>query len=131
MFRLTSQTIRTQLILLALIVALPAAAIIIYSGISLRNHEIQEARSETRQLADRIATEENNLAASAEQLVSALAHLPEVRNRNVARIESLLRNLLRLNSQYSNIFIVDLNGAVWAANFPKNPPFTGFRQTVF
>jgi PAS domain S-box-containing protein len=124
MFRLTSLTIRTQLILLALIVALPAAAIIIYSGLSLRNHEIQRARDETRELADRIASEQNNLAASAEQLVSALAELPDVRNRNVFRVETLLRNVLKLNAQYSNIFIVDLNGAVWAANFPKNPPFT-------
>ncbi len=124
MFRLTSLTIRAQLILLALIVALPAAAIIIYAGFSLRNHEIQQARVATRQLADRIASEQTSLAASAEQLVNALAQLPDVRNRNVARIESLLRNVLKLNSQYSNIFIVDLNGAVWAANFPKEPPFT-------
>ncbi len=124
MFRLTSLTIRAQLILLALIVAFPAAVIIIYSGLSLRNHEIQRARNETRQLADRIASEQNNLVASAEQLVNALAELPDVRNRNVARVESLLRNVLKLNAQYSNIFIVDLHGAVWAANFPKNPPFT-------
>ena len=97
MFRLTSLTIRAQLILLALIVALPAAVIIIYSGLSSRNHAIQAARTETRQLADRIASEQNNLAASAEQFVNALAHLPDVRNRNVAGIESLLRNVLKLN----------------------------------
>lgn len=131
MFRLNSLTIRAQLILLALIVALPAAAIIIYSGLLSRNHEIQQARIEVRQLADRIASEQNNLAASAEQLVNALAHLPDVRNRNVAGIESVLRNVLKLNSQYSNIFIVDLKGAVWAANFPKNPPFTVLDRRYF
>jgi signal transduction histidine kinase len=124
MFRLSSLTIRSQLVLLALIVAIPAAAIILYSGIRSRNHEIREALAEARQLAARIASEQNSLAASAEQLAIALAQLPDVKDHNVAGIEALLRSILQLNAQHSNIFLVDLKGRVWAANFPKNPPFT-------
>jgi hypothetical protein len=48
-------SIRAQLFLIAFIVALPAAGIIINSGIKLRNDAINEARGETQKLADSIA----------------------------------------------------------------------------
>ena len=121
--RLLSMNIRTQLLLLAFIVAIPAASIIVYSGMQTRADAIYHARLETQRLAGNIAAEQQNLIRSAQQLTIALAQLPDVKKHNTARVESILRDILKLNTQYSNIFIADLKGLVWATAVPTKPPF--------
>jgi PAS domain S-box-containing protein len=123
MTRLFSMSIRAQLFLIAFIVALPAAGIIIYSGVNLRKEAINEARMETQKLADSIASEQQNLAAAAQQLVSALAQLPDVKRHNAVKVQSILGDILKLSSQYSNIFIANRAGTVWASAVPTKPPF--------
>jgi len=123
MSRLLSLTIRTQLFLVVLIVTLAALGLIIYSGLKLRDGAINEARNDTSQLAEGIASEQQSLIASAQQLILALAQLPDVKQRNAAKVESILKDILRLNSQYSNIFIADKRGLVWATAVPVKPPF--------
>jgi len=75
MYRFISLPIRRQLYLIAFIVGLPAAGIIIYSGLDQRKNAMLEARTESQKLADNIATEQQSLVASAKQLLSALAQL--------------------------------------------------------
>jgi two-component system, cell cycle sensor histidine kinase and response regulator CckA len=112
-----------QLFLLAFIMALPAAGIIVYSGIQMREHAIADAKRETQKLADSIAAENQNLLAAAQQLIIVLAQLPDVKRQNAAKVQPILRDILKLNSQFSNIFIADLNGLVWATAVPVKPPF--------
>jgi len=121
--RLLSLSIRTQLLLITLIVALPAAGIIIYSGMKLRDEAIQEARRETQTLAESIAAEQQGLVIAARQLIIALAQLPEVRKQNTARVQPVLKDILALHAQYSNIFMADRRGLVWATAVPVKPPF--------
>jgi two-component system cell cycle sensor histidine kinase/response regulator CckA len=123
MKRLFSLSIQAQLLLITLIVAIPAAGVLIYSGIELREEAVQDARKETQKLAGSIAAEQQGLITAAQQLIIALAQLPDVRNRNTARVQPVLRDILSLNAQYSNIFVADLNGLVWATAVPVKPPF--------
>ena len=117
-------SLRSQLLFIAFIVALPAACIIVFSGVMLRNEALREARKDSQKLVDRIVTEQQNLATGAEQLMTAVAQLPEVKHHNTAKVEPILRELSKLNPMYSNIFIADLNGAVWATAIPViKPPF--------
>lgn len=121
--RLTTLSIRSLLLLITLVVALPAAGLILYSGIQFRNAMFNEAKNDTAKLADRIATDQQNLVAGAEQLMAALSLLPEVRGRDAARVEPVLRELRKLNPMFSNIFIADPKGTVWATAVPVKPPF--------
>jgi PAS domain S-box-containing protein len=123
MARLLSMPIRNQLFLVVLIVALAAFGLIIYSGLKLRDEAISNARRETYQLAEGIASEQQNLIAAAQQLILALAQLPDVKKQNAAKVEPILQDILKLNSQYSNIFIADKQGLVWATAVPVKPPF--------
>ncbi len=123
MSRLTTLPIRSLLLLITFVVALPAAGIIIYSGIQFRNVMLDDARKETLKLVDSIANEQQHLVAGAEQLMTALAQLPEVKGHDAARVEPILRKLLKLNPMYSNILVADLDGSVWATAVPVNPPF--------
>lgn len=113
-----SLSIRKQLCLMAFVVALPAAGIIVHAGFDRRNEDIEEARQEIRKLADEIASEQKNLVAGAQQLASALALLPEVRSQNAAKLQPILSDILKLNPQYLNIFMVDRGGDMWVSAVP-------------
>lgn len=107
-----------------IIVAVPAAGIMVYSGKMQRNEAVNEARRQTQRLADTIASEQKNLVNAAQQLVSALAQLPEVKTHNSARVQSILGNILKINPQYLNIFVADRNGAIWATALPLKVTFS-------
>jgi PAS domain S-box-containing protein len=111
--------VRTQLFLLAFIVALPAGTIIIWTGVRAREAAIEDAKRESQRLADSIAAENQNLVAGARQLVIALAQLPEVKRKDAERVQPVLQDILKLNTQFSNIFIADVRGRVWASAVPQ------------
>lgn len=121
--KISSMPIRAQLFLMACFVALPALGILIYSGLAQRQAAINEARTETWKLADSIASQQQALVAASEQLVSALAQLPDIRNHDTARVQAILGDILRLNPQYLNIFIADRAGRMWASAIPMKSPF--------
>ena len=124
MFRFTKPSIRSLLLLITLVVALPAGSIIVFSGIRFRQAMLDDAASETLKLADRIATGQQNLVVGAQQLMTALAQLPMVKDRDTAQVEPILRDLKQLNPMYSNIFIADREGTVWASAVPVPPPLS-------
>lgn len=124
MARFYAMSIRLQLLLMAFIVALPAIGIIVYSGLEQRKEAINNARTETRKLADNIAFEQQNMVAGAQQLVSALAQLPYVKGHDTAKVQALLVDILRLNPQYLNLFIADRSGMMWASAVPMKSNFS-------
>ena len=114
--RFFSISIKVQLVLIVLIIALPATGVIIYSGVKLRNEAVKMALMDSQRLADSMALQQQNMIASARQLVSALAQLSEIQNHDGAKAEPLLVEILKLNAQYSNIGLIDKTGLVWAAS---------------
>ncbi|QWV93954.1 response regulator [Geomonas oryzisoli] len=131
MFRPSSLSIRFLLLLIVFVVALPAAGVILYTGIEFRNAMLAEARRETEQLSERIATEQHNLVVAAEQLVTSLAQLPEVRARDKARVEPILKDLLKLNPMYGNITISDARGKMWASAMPMSQSLDVSKRRFF
>ena len=121
--RFFSISIRVQLVLIVFIIALPAAGMIIYSGVKLRNEAVKIALMDSQRLADSMALQQQSMVAGAQQLVSALAQLPEVKNHDRAKAEPLLVDILKLNSQFSNIALVDKTGLVWATSVWTKFPF--------
>ena len=109
---------------MALIVALPAVGVIILSGFEKRNEDINKAHDEIQKLADIIASAQKNLVAGAQQLVGALAQLPEVKSHNTAKVDQILRDILRMNPQYLNIFIADRTGSMWSSALPMKTTFS-------
>ena len=124
MARLYTISIRAQLLLMAFVVALPAMGIIIYSGLEQRKEAINNARIETKKLADNIVFEQQNLVAAAQQLVSALAQLPYVKSHDTSKVKAILADILRLNPQYLNIFIADRSGMMWVSAVPVKSSFS-------
>ncbi len=117
-------SIRKQFLLAALIVALPMLIVIVYAGLDKRDEDIDEAREDIRQLADSITSDQKNLVAGAQQLVGALAQLPQVRSHDAAKARRLLGDVLRMNPQYQDIIIADRAGKVWATALPVKTSFS-------
>ncbi len=115
--------IRFQLLLIVIIMALPVIGMIINSGIHQRNEAMNDARKDTQKLADRIAYEQQSRNLSARQLMVALSQLPEIKQKDTARVTTLLGEIHKLNPDISNIFIADRSGIVWATAVPVKSPF--------
>jgi PAS domain S-box-containing protein len=119
---LSRLSIRHHLLLIVAIIALPAICIIINAGVQQREDDIRDAKLVTQKLAEVIVAEQKNLVASTRQLFIALSQLPEIKNHNAAQAQAILAEILKLSPQYSNLFIADSSGAVWASAVPLTGP---------
>ena len=113
-------SIKHILFLIVGIIALPAICIIVNSGIEQRKNAVHNAKSETRKLAETIVNEQKNLIASTHQLFIALSQLPEVKNHKRSELQAILIDILSLSPQFSNLFIAEPSGEVWASAVPEN-----------
>ena len=115
---LSRLSIKHQLFLIVAIIAFPAICIIINSGLQQRRAAIHDAKMETQKLAETIVSEQKNLVASTRQLFIALSQLSEVKSHQHFEARAIFSEILRLSPQYSNIFIADPSGVVWASAVP-------------
>ena len=116
--RFLNLSIRTQLIMLAVLLTLPALGIIVYAGLKGRNEDYQSAVIESQRLADNLAAKQEILTNEAKLLCTVLAGLPEVKSRNAEKIQSILADIHKQSPQYDNILIADAEGYVWASAIP-------------
>ena len=115
---LSRLSIKHQLFLIVAIIAFPAVCIIINAGMEQRRAAIHDAERETQKLAETIVNEQKNLVASTRQLFIALSQSSEITSRKHVEIQAILAEILRLSPQYSNIFLADPAGIVWASAVP-------------
>ncbi len=118
MNKLFSRSIKSQLFVMVFIMAFFTAGIIVYSGISFRNEKISEALKDSSMLADNLSKEHQKMVADARQLTLTLAQLSEIGYHNAAGMQPILKEVLRANPKYSNIFIANRAGRVVASAVP-------------
>ncbi|HZV80561.1 MAG TPA: cache domain-containing protein [Geobacteraceae bacterium] len=116
--------LRVQLLLLALLLAIPAMGIIIYSGLKVRANDYRAAVIESQKLADSLADTQENITREARQFAGLLAELPEVQSGRSDHVQSILTKILKNNPQYQNILIADASGNVWASAIPINKGYS-------
>ena len=120
-----SLSLRTLLILLALLLALPTVLLIIHSGATQRNEAIRKGFGEVRRVVNNIAKEQYNLTGDVEQLLVTLAQTHEIRKHDVAATNAMLASILKKSPHFNNIVVTDQSGTVWASALPlPNHPIT-------
>ncbi len=117
-------TIKSQLLLIIFVVALPTVGILTYSAMDQRDDAIAATRLESQRLADDIAAEQKLLVTASHQLLCVIAQIPEIQSRNVVKTEAILREILKISPQYLNIFIADRSGEMWASAVPLKNIFS-------
>jgi len=123
--------IRTQLLIFAILLTLPALGIIVYSGLKVRADDYSKAVIESQKLADSLADKQEYLVREARQFGSLLAELPDVRSGRGDRVQTILSNALRNNPQYHNILIADASGDAWASALPMKEKLSAADRTYF
>src|SRR5512147_1361947 len=99
MRRLATLGTRTQLLLLAALVALPMLGILLGSSLHLRQEGLARARVQAQRLADTLAAEHETVVAAAQQLALVLAQVDEIRTGDPS-IGPMLAELVRLNPAF-------------------------------
>jgi HAMP domain-containing protein len=121
---LLSLSLRSHLLLMVFLIALPAFGIIIDSGLERHKDAIDEGVENSRRLAYSIASEQSILTGNAQQLLTVLASLPEIQKRNVTAVSSILAKILKQSPQFGNIVVTDRTGDVWASALPMTKSFS-------
>ncbi|NVO00908.1 MAG: HAMP domain-containing protein [Geobacteraceae bacterium] len=131
MFKFSSLQIRIQLLILALILALPATAIIVYTGLKERNIEYREAVIETQRLADGLFEKQEQLVRETRQFARLLAELPEVKSGSSKKVQHILSHAINDNPQYQNILVADASGDIWASAIPTTEKISAADRVYF
>jgi len=123
MTRLNYMSIRSQIIVLIVLMTLVPMTIIVYIAVKQEQHDIDEAIDMTGSTAKQIHNDQKVLLAGAEQLAATVSVLPIVKQRDAAAVNSLLADLVKANSQIANIIIIDRTGTLWASAIPTKGGF--------
>jgi PAS domain S-box-containing protein len=109
------KSIRLNLTLVVLAGILPMLVMILASGLDRREREMEEARLTVARLSESFARQEQTLARSAQNLLSALALFPEVQALDVAACTRLFQNFNQANPRLANIALLDAEGNALAS----------------
>ena len=116
MFR--SMSIRTQIVVLIVLMTLLPLGLIVYSAVKQQRHDIQEAFTTSAMIAAQIQSDQNILLAGIDQLAATVSILPSVRQHDAAALNSMLAELIKSNPRILNISIMDRSGRIWASGLP-------------
>jgi signal transduction histidine kinase len=99
----TNWSIRTHLLLLVIIAVTPALTIILYTGIEQKKNSIGEAHIKCSTLISAFAGDMEDTVNSTRQMLTTLAVLPDVRNRNSEACNILFKQILTNDKRYLNL----------------------------
>jgi len=122
MRKLLSWSIPRNIFFLIAVMTVVPVGIILFSAYNQRGQDVREAKRLAERLADDVCDNQNMLLSGAEQLLSTLSQIPAVQRRDTKAVNTLLAGLVSKNPQYSNLFITDNTGLVWAAAIPGKGP---------
>jgi len=116
---------------MTLTLAVPAIALILYSGWDQSQDAVREGITESRKLAYTIAGEQYNETGNARQLLKVVAQFPDIRNHRTKATNGTLAEILRDNPEFGNIIVADKTGNVWASGLPMTKSFSIKDRRIF
>jgi two-component sensor histidine kinase len=112
-------SLRLRLALTVIVALVPVAAVSVLQGIDRVHRDVADVRDRLMQTARAASNDEENVLASAEQILRALANQPEVSN-GTAECGTALADALRGLSFFTNIARVDAKANVVCSALPPN-----------
>ncbi|MFH2104156.1 MAG: HD domain-containing phosphohydrolase, partial [Chloroflexota bacterium] len=123
-------SIRTRLILLALLVTLPMAGLTLFTAYEERRIAVEHVQQNALQLAHLAANEHEGLIEATHQLLVVIAQVPVVRSSPEA-CSAFLADLLGQYQCYSNFGVVEPDGNVYCSGVPLSTPENYADQSWF
>ncbi len=115
-------SLRSRLVLTLLIASLPALWLFWQAAQEIKTFATASGERETLQVARAAIRDHQHLIGEAEQLLSTLALLPEIRGVNRGACDRLLAELVERNKNHMNIVIVSPAGDLRCSGLPVDKP---------
>ena len=112
------KSVRTGLLLLALISIIPTVGIALYAGINARNHELEDVRENAQKMIRSLAREHERDMDDCRRFLLAVSGLPEIVSHDGPRTDRLFYRFLRENPAYDDIFAADEQGMEFGSALP-------------
>ncbi len=110
--------LRSQLILLILIIVLPLSGLFIYSAFEQRRIELDQVENEVSQLTRIASDQQVKFLESTRQILLSLSVLPYVRDNDADKCNEIFSQLLKLYPFYSNITALTPSGDYFCSASP-------------
>jgi len=95
--------------------------IYIYSAWDSRNQALEREKADVTRTLSRLAAAHEGMMAATRQILMTFSRLPDVQNLNTAATNKILRELLKHNPLYGNIFILNAEGMFISSAEPFTP----------
>ena len=112
------KSVRTSLLLLALISIIPTLGIAVYAAINARNHELADITRNAQRTIWSLAREHERDMEDCRRFLLAVSGLPEVVNHDGPRCDRLFYRFLKENPIYEDIFAADEGGVEFGSALP-------------
>ena len=113
-------SLRSRLLLLVLISALPALILTLYTGLDQRRQAADTAKQDALRLARLAASNQAFLIESSRQLTAILSNLPQISSGQPAECSAFLVNLKANYPNYASLAIARPNGEVICSSAPTS-----------
>ena len=113
-------SIRVNLILLVLVAVLPALAILLFSGYTLRETMVRSTESNALRQVQAMAAHHERVVDNARLLLATLARAREVQSLDTQACQLLLEEMRSGNAAYAVLSLADAKGTVVAISGPAS-----------
>jgi putative nucleotidyltransferase with HDIG domain len=115
-------SLRIRLVLLVLLALLPVFGLAFYDRYEQRQQNARTVQSQALELARRAMIDQLELIGAAHQLLLPLTQLAVVRGEGPIPCNDFFPSLLRQNTAYTNLGVIDVQGAVTCAGVVPSTP---------
>jgi signal transduction histidine kinase len=122
MMRKLFASFRLRLWLLMFLALIPAFALIAYTAAEQRRHAAKEVRDQALRVAQLVSSDHERLIDGTRYLLSALAHVPDVREGGPATCQRFLSSLLKDNPLYTDFGLANRAGDIICSAVPLDEP---------
>ena len=119
---LSLTSLRTRLLLLVLLAVIPALGLTLYTNLEERQLRKALVYEHAMRLSRLVSADHERLIEDTRRLLTTLAHLPAVRDRNPAACNALFADLLAQRSSYANLGVIDADGDIFCSALPMTGP---------
>ena len=113
-------SLRTHLTWVVLLALLPAMAIQYATNLERRHEAKARAQELLMQLVDTLASQQEQVAASAQQILTTLSFLPQLHSGDGPALNRILKSLQQEDRRFANLVALDPEGRVLASSLPPS-----------
>jgi signal transduction histidine kinase len=118
MARLSFASLRTRILLLVFLAAVPALGLTLYTNLEERQLRKALVYEHAMRVSRLVSADYERVIEDAQQLLVTLAQVPAVRELDRAACNALFVDLLAQRSLYANLGVIDLDGNIFCSALP-------------